>query len=147
MLVTEVKSLVMVTSDYHIPRGSILFYSRCLLSAYEAGDDTPLELISNCGYVTGTNGYESVSLQASGVSSVSGLGISGVTVKLSQLSQLDVAPKTPYTAGSDLDLAVKATYHNGYTRNVTDKVTVAALIPKRTQARPLPFPIPKTASP
>lgn len=127
----EVKSLVMVTSDYHIPRGSILFYSRCLLSAYEAGDDTPLELISNCGYVTGTNGYESVSLQASGVSSVSGLGISGVTVKLSQLSQLDVALKTPYTAGSDLDLAVKATYHNGYTRNVTDKVTVSGFDPEK----------------
>ncbi len=128
----EVKSLVMVTSDYHIPRGCILFYSRCLLSAYEAGDDTPLELISNCGYVAETSGYESISLQASGVSTVSGLGISGVEVKLSQLSQLDVALNTSHTAGSALDITASATYHNGYTRNVTDKITVSGFDPNGT---------------
>ena len=59
----QVDSFVMVTSDYHVPRGCILFYSKCLLAAYETGGE-PLELISNAGYYTGSNGYESISLQA-----------------------------------------------------------------------------------
>ena len=102
----QVKSYVMVTSDYHVPRGSILFQSKNLLEAYEAMS-SPLNLVSNAGYYTGSNGYESVALQAQGVASVAGVSLSGVEVKLSQLSQLDVAVKG--TDGKlDLDNIIKS---------------------------------------
>lgn len=70
----SVKSLVMVTSDYHVPRGSLLYYSKCLLAAYEA-DKEPLELVSNAGFSTGSEGYESIPLQAKGVALVAGVEI------------------------------------------------------------------------
>ena len=108
----QVKSMVMVTSDYHIPRGSILFYSKCLLSAYEAGDKNPLELISNYAYSTATNGYESISLQASGVATVAGVSISSTTASLSLLTQLDIEK-------SGSEYSAKATYHTGFSRDVT----------------------------
>ena len=114
----QVDSFVMVTSDYHVPRGCILFYAKCLLSAYAAGGE-PLKLINNAGYYTGTNGYETISLQASGVASVAGVSASS-NVKLSQLTQLKVV-----RAGEDLDIT--AIYHNGYQRNVTAKAEVEAV--------------------
>ena len=114
----QVDSFVMVTSDYHVPRGCILFYAKCLLSAYAAGGE-PLKLINNAGYYTGTNGYETISLQASGVASVAGVSASS-NVKLSQLTQLKVV-----RAGEDLD--VTAIYHNGYQRNVTAKAETEAV--------------------
>lgn len=105
----QVKSLVMVTSDYHVPRGCILFYSKCLLAAYELGGE-PLEMVSNAGYYTGSNGYESISLQASGVASVAGVSVSGVSVSLSKLVSL--------TASYDGELVVTAGYDSGYSRVV-----------------------------
>ena len=118
----QVDSLVMVTSDYHVPRGCILFYSKCLLAAYESGGKA-LQMVSNAGYVTGSSGYESISLQASGVASVAGVSSSG-TVELSRLSALRVVQNTPWQVGNELDLTITAGYHNGYTRDVTDLATV-----------------------
>ena len=110
----QVKSLVMVTSDYHVPRGCILFYSKCLLAAYESGGE-PLEMISNAGYYTGSNGYESISLQASGVASVAGVKASS-SVTLSSLVTLTVG----YADG----LVVTAGYDSGYSRDITALASV-----------------------
>ena len=114
----QVDSFVMVTSDYHVPRGCILFYAKCLLAAYATGGE-PLKLINNAGYYTGSNGYETISLQASGVASVAGVSASS-NVKLSQLTQLKVV-----RSGETVD--VTAVYHNGYERNVTAKAEVTAV--------------------
>ena len=112
----QVKSMVMVTSDYHVPRGCILFYSKCLLAAYETGGE-PLELISNAGYYTGTNGYESISLQASGVAQVAGVSASS-NLTLSQLTKLCVIQ-------DEDSVSVTATYHNGFEQDVTDRAEIA----------------------
>ena len=112
----QVKSLVMVTSDYHVPRGCILFYSKCLLAAYESGGEA-LEMISNAGYYTGSNGYESISLQASGVASVAGVKASS-SVELSQLTQLYIVREAD-------GISVTAIYHNGYERDVTEKAVIS----------------------
>ena len=114
----QVDSFVMVTSDYHVPRGCILFYSKCLLAAYASGGE-PLKLISNAGYYTGSNGYESISLQASGVASVAGVSASS-NVTLSQLTQLKVLR-------TGENVAVTAVYHTGYERDVTAKAEVEAV--------------------
>ena len=68
----QVKNIVMVTSDYHVPRGCILFYSKFVLSALASGKE-PLNIVSNAGCYTGSQGYESIALQASGVASVAGV--------------------------------------------------------------------------
>ena len=114
----QVKSFVMVTSDYHVPRGCILFYSKCLLAAYASGGE-PLELISNAGYYTGSNGYESISLQASGVASVA--GVSASNPKLSSLVRLTVS----YNG----ELTVVAGYDTDFSRDVTAKAEITGFDP------------------
>ena len=63
---STIKSLAIVTSDYHVQRGCLLYYSQLLLSAYDAGDNL-LDVISNAGYKAGHEGSESISLQAMGL--------------------------------------------------------------------------------
>ncbi len=115
----QVDSFVMVTSDYHVPRGCILFYSKCLLAAYETGGE-PLELISNAGYYTGSNGYESISLQASGVASVA--GVKATNPALSNLITLTVEYVDGFT--------VTAGYDSDYSRDVTAKAEIVGFDPE-----------------
>ena len=114
----SVKNLVMVTSDYHVPRGSILFCSKCLLSAYESGGEL-LQVIANAGYETGSQGYESISLQASGVASVAGVSVSSERLPLSQLTGLTVSQDQMYEAGNELQLSVTAHYDTDFSRAVS----------------------------
>ena len=124
----SVKDLVMVTSDYHVPRGSILFYSKCLLSAYESGGE-PLQVIANAGYETGSQGYESIALQASGVASVAGVSVSSERLPLSQLSGLTITQDEIYEAGQPLQLQVTARYDTGFSRDVSDAITISGFYP------------------
>ena len=124
----SVKDLVMVTSDYHVPRGSILFYSKCLLSAYESGGE-PLQVIANAGYETGSQGYESIALQASGVASVAGVSVSSERLPLSQLSGLIITQDEIYEAGQPLQLQVTARYDTGFSRDVSDAITISGFDP------------------
>lgn len=124
----SVKELVMVTSDYHVPRGSILFYSKCLLSAYESGGE-PLQVIANAGYETGSQGYESIALQASGVASVAGVSVSSERLPLSQLSGLTITQDEIYEVGQPLQLQVTARYDTGFSRDVSDAITISGFDP------------------
>ena len=116
----QVDSFVMVTSDYHVPRGCILFYSKCLLAAYASGGE-PLELISNAGFYTGSNGYESISLQANGVASVAGVSAS---------SNLTLSALVTLTVAYDGALTVTAGYDTDYSRDVTDKAVISGFDPE-----------------
>ena len=93
----QVKNIVMVTSDYHVPRGCILFYSKFVLSALASGKE-PLNIVSNAGCETGSQGYESIALQASGVASVAGVQVSADKRPLSTPSYLTVKQNSPYAA-------------------------------------------------
>jgi len=65
----NVDSVVILTSDYHVARGSILFHSTFTLDAYKTGTE-PIEIVAGVGYYTGEESYESFELQAKGVRSV-----------------------------------------------------------------------------
>ncbi|MBE5955160.1 MAG: YdcF family protein [Lachnospiraceae bacterium] len=65
----SVDSVVILTSDYHVARGSILFHSTFMLDAYKTGTE-PIEIAAGVGYYTGEESYESFELQAKGVRSV-----------------------------------------------------------------------------
>ncbi len=59
----QVKSVVLVTSDYHVPRGCLLYYSKFVLEALKTGGE-PLEIISNSGYETGSRSPDRETLVA-----------------------------------------------------------------------------------
>ncbi len=119
----QVKNLVIVTSDYHLPRGTILFYSKCLLSAYEAGN-TPLNVLASAGCYTGSNGYESYALQASGVASVAGVNLPSNKLDLSMLNGLTISQDKMINAGEKLNLKVTAHYNTDYSRDVSNLIEV-----------------------
>lgn len=108
----------MVTSDYHIPRGCLLYYSRLLLSAYESHDKL-LNIVSNAGYTSGHNGYESIVLQAYGITQIAGVGFSTDVPVLSQLKSINVLLSSEIYVGDNLNATVHAVYDNEYTREVT----------------------------
>lgn len=126
----EIDSLALITSDYHIPRGCLLYNARLLLSAYEAGDKL-LTIDSNAGYRAGHEGYESVALQANGVCQIAGLydlasQISDGTYEqptLSRLISLNI------TITPQKTVQVKALYTSGYTRDVTDLAEIGGYDP------------------
>ena len=51
----EIRSLAMVSSDYHVAQGSMLFTEAALLYAYEHDCEVPYQVISNAGYATSGN--------------------------------------------------------------------------------------------
>ncbi len=126
----QVGSVVLVTSDYHVSRGCILYYSKFVLDALSTGKE-PLEIIANAGYYTNSSGYETIALQAKGVASVVGISLSG-SVELSKLSSLKIVQNTPYQTGSALDLAVEASYNTGYNRDVTELVSITGFDPEQS---------------
>ena len=65
----NVDSVVILTSDYHVARGSILFHSTFVLDAHKTGKN-PIEIVAGVGLYTGEESYESFELQARGVRSV-----------------------------------------------------------------------------
>ena len=65
----QVDSVVLISSDYHVPRGCLLFQSKFILDAFEKGEE-PIEIIASVGFETGKKSYESFPLQARGLASV-----------------------------------------------------------------------------
>jgi hypothetical protein len=119
----QVESVCLITSDYHVPRGCLLFNSKFVLAATAAGTK-PLNIVANAGCDTGTNGYETITLQANGVSQVADISISGVNVSLSKVASLLISQEADYVPGEELNLNVIAKYDSGYSRDVSEFVTV-----------------------
>ncbi len=126
----EIASLALVTSDYHIPRGCVLYNSQLILSAYNAGDKL-LTIVNNAGYPAGHEGYESISLQANGVAQVAGLRLSNDQLPLSVLTELKVEGKAEYKAGEELELKVTAVYDSGYEKDVTEECEITGYDAKK----------------
>ncbi len=115
----QVNQIVLVTSEYHVPRGSILYYTKFVLGAYSSGG-SEIEIVSNAGFHTG-KGSESFALQAQGMRSIAGLEETEVTLSL--LDSLTVTQASPYVAGNDLTVTVEAKYDSDYSRIVNATVT------------------------
>lgn len=68
----QVTSIVLVSSDYHVSRGCLLYYSTMVLAALKAGGKQ-LEIVSNAATKTNNLGYETIALQAWSVCQVAGI--------------------------------------------------------------------------
>lgn len=114
----QVKSLAVVTSDYHLRRGSMCFYTQSALDACQSGG-TLYEICGTAAYQTGQSS-ESVSSQASDVASIAGISLNDLTQPpLSRLSYIAVEGQTLYEPDGQLSLMVTAVYDTGYRKVVT----------------------------
>jgi uncharacterized SAM-binding protein YcdF (DUF218 family) len=68
----QVTSIVLVSSDYHVSRGCLLYYSTMVLAALKAGGKQ-LEIVYNAATKTNNLGYETIALQAWSVCQVAGI--------------------------------------------------------------------------
>ena len=87
----QVDSIVLVTSDYHVPRGCMLYNTKFVYEAYESNGE-PLEIIANAGYETEK---DAELMTSHGNSLRSAVGISAKpSVVLSELETLRVTQNT-----------------------------------------------------
>ena len=110
----QVQHLAVITSDYHLARGALLFQAESVLSGYA------LDVVGVAAYQTDKQELENLTVQATDLATLSGIPLSrSGKPKLSELTELTVTGDTQCEAGMELDLQVFAVYSSGYTKNVT----------------------------
>lgn len=67
----DIDSIAIVTSDYHVQRGSLLYKAQLVLSAAE-NNDKPIEIVSNAAYQAHKEGGEPFLWQAGGLCEILG---------------------------------------------------------------------------
>ena len=114
-----IKSISMITSQYHLKRGTILYYAESLIRARELGK-TPIKLNGNAGCYREDKTSETLSQKASSLSQIAGVSIPyGEKLPKSKLTGIEVTGKNTYTVGDALDIIVTSTYDTEYSRDVT----------------------------
>lgn len=116
----DVDTFSMITSQYHLKRGSIFYYTMSQLKAQELGVDL-IEFIGegNAGWYRENKTEEPLSLKVRGMYQIAGVESSN-DLPISVLENLVIEGDLEYHLYEDLDLDVNAEYDNGYLRNVTE---------------------------
>ncbi len=138
----QVNKIIVVTSDYHIPRGSILMNTQALKAVFELGDKTLMQVISNSApYVKGSR--EADTLIASSLSKLTQVNISGTTPKLSTLTDIKVDGNMYYFIGETPKFGITAYYKTGsggsFNRNVTDQTQIGSYDNKKVGKQTVSF--------
>ena len=119
----QVKSMAVITSDYHIYRSCLYMNTQAALDAYELGVE-PIRVIANGTCRINPNGSKDIPRQAEGVSMLAEVDVEDMGKPyLSQLERISVSGKTFYKEGEELELTVTAHYSSGYTLDVTANAT------------------------
>ena len=115
----SVKNLAVVTSDYHISRGCVLFQTQSILGACTAGGRY-MNVVANAAYKTYNDPATDYSLLAGEVARLAGVSIEKMGRPiLSQLAYISVSCNAVCEVGMELDMSVTAHYTSGLSRNVT----------------------------
>lgn len=115
----QIKSLAIITSDYHIYRSCLYFHTQAALEAYEAGIE-PMKVVSNATCRVNPGASRDVDRQVEGVGMLTDLDVVDMPKPtLSHLDKITVAGQTEYALGGELNLTVTAHYSSGHTRDVT----------------------------
>ena len=135
----EVKHLAMVTSQYHLKRGSVLYNTVIVLKAFESGN-TLLDIVGTYGWYREDKTSEGLSMEAMGVAQIAGVSIGGgggpgggaavsFDTSIPYSLEVDIAD-TSLFYGEEL-IVTKAIAHYSYnneelsiTRDVTDDVGI-----------------------
>lgn len=114
-----VKNLAVITSDYHISRGLVLFQTQSILGACTQGGRY-MNVVANAAYKTYNDPATDYSLLASEVAKLGGVSIEKMgRPVLSQLAYISVSCNAVCQVGMELDMSVTAHYTSGLERNVT----------------------------
>lgn len=125
----QVTHLALVTSDYHLPRASLLFHTQATLMALE-DNLLPMCVAANAAFEAGRSKPESFDSQLSDFLQLTRIDISGMAKpKLSKLDSIIVSGVSQYTAGEELNLRVMAYYDTGLYRDVTRRATYTEIDP------------------
>lgn len=117
----EVDSIVLVSSDYHLRRCKVLFYAAIVLEELEE-DYT---IVGWAGFDAGHEGVEDPPNDAESLGPMVGLYIEKSYVpEVCKLTGITLEGNTEYQSGDTLQLTVTAAYDNGFSRNVTDAVSI-----------------------
>lgn len=119
----QVRSLALVTSDYHIRRGCLVFNTESVLT------DSGLEIVGNAVYVANRDVTETFTYQAYEISQLISVGYENDAPypKLSRVERISAECESPCEAGLEPCFAVTAHYDNGYSRNVTADATYSGI--------------------
>ena len=118
----QVRSLAVITSDYHIYRSCLYFHTQAALNAYNIGREA-MEVISNATCQISPNADLEIDKQVEGIGMLSGLnGVERLGQPwLTYLDHIQVSGETEYALGDELDLQITAVYSNDYSRDVTNR--------------------------
>lgn len=133
----QVQKLILVTSDYHLPRSSTLFVAKSILSA-QSGEN-PIELVAYLGYDADHEGTAEDPLdQTAHLARVAGFEYArGDEPALSQLTDLTVEGQALVEIGLIPEFTVTAHYDSGYSRDVTEFCRVSEFEPMSTRTQDL----------
>lgn len=122
----HITHLALVTSDYHLPRASLLFHTQAVLATYE--NNAPLLYVAaNAAHPTGRS-PESFEIQLSDLGQLTKVSLKGMTEpKLSTLDCILVSGSARCVSGEELNLQVIAYYDTGLYRDVTRHVKYAGI--------------------
>jgi len=151
MIANKVKTFSIISSQYHLKRGCLLFYAESLLKAASNNED-PIELVGNAGWLRSDKSTEGLMMEGMSLGQVMGVNVPGmarpgetaVTPKQSVLDGITAAGTTSYKYGAKLNLKVSASYTNedyvdatsnptgavDYKRDVTSLATITGFDPK-----------------
>ena len=122
----QVRSLAIISSDYHIYRSCLYFHTEAALDAYELGIE-PMKVISNASCRINPGASRDLDRQTEGIGMLSKQKNveKDSPAPLTRLERISVAGQSEYVPGGQLNLTVTAHYSNGLTRNVTEDAEFA----------------------
>ena len=115
----QVKSLAVISSDYHVYRSCLYLHTQSALYAYEE-DIEPLKVVANASCRINPDAEQDIDLQVEGMGILTGLSVTKMSrPKLTKLTEIRISGATEYALQGRLNLTVTAVYSNGDTRDVT----------------------------
>lgn len=125
----DMDTFSMITSQYHLKRGSIFYYTMSQLKAEELGVE-PIEFLGegNAGWYRADKTEEPLSLKTRGMYQIAGVKASE-DLPISELEKLNIEGDHQYNYYDSLNLSVYAQYDNGYKRHVTELAEISGYNP------------------
>ena len=125
----DIDSFSMITSQYHLKRSSIFYYTMSQLKAKEL-EKSPIEFLGegNAGWYREDKTEEPLSLKVRGMYQIAGVEESE-DLPISQLEELDIEGDLEYILHEKLNVNVNARYDNGYQRDVTELSEITGFDP------------------
>ncbi|MDF9824175.1 hypothetical protein M2475_000525 [Breznakia sp. PF5-3] len=136
----NVKTVSIITSQYHLKRASILYYTQAMQSAKIYGK-TPIEIIGNgnAGWYRSDKTEEPMTSKAYSLSLIAGGDVNANLMSLMQslpatsiLQSIAIKGDKDYILGSPLNIKVTATYDiENYQRDITSLATITGYDPNK----------------